>query len=194
MVEEFVGLDDYKDLMHDVINFESDQAEFLGETFYETYHPKSVIDIGCGPGIYLLPFMRHGCEVLGIDAETSMYEKYIPNNFQRVDLRLPWTPPHKFDLALCIEVAEHLKCEFSETIVHTCAQCADRIFFTAAIPGQGGTNHYCCRPTEEWIEMFARDGFFVAPETKQLQQVLIKMHRVNRVCEWLTRGLIFERN
>jgi len=194
MVEEFVGLDDYRSLLYDVVNFEMDQAEFLGETFYETYHPKSVIDIGCGPGVYLLPFMRHGCEVLGIDAETSLYEQFIPNNFQRVDLRLPWTPPHKFDLALCIEVAEHLKCEFSETLVHTCAQCADRIFFTAAIPGQDGLCHYCCRPTEEWIEMFAKEGFSVSPATNSLQKQLLAKYHIGQACIWITRGLIFERN
>lgn len=53
------------------------------------------------------------------------------------ELRLPQT----FDLAICIEVIEHLSPARGESLVADLCRCAPHVLFGAAIPGQTGPNH-----------------------------------------------------
>jgi hypothetical protein len=52
----------------------------------------------------------------------------------------------RFDLALCLEVAEHLPAAAGDSLVRRLASVGARILFSAAIPGQGGRNHV----NEKW--------------------------------------------
>ena len=64
-----------------------------------------------------------------------------------------------YDLALCIEVAEHLQPEYAETLVDNVTRSARVVFWSAAHPGQGGTCHYNEQPPEYWEALFAARGF-----------------------------------
>ena len=54
----------------------------------------------------------------------------------------------KFDLAISLEVAEHLKSSSSEDFVQSLTTLAPMILFSAAIPHQGGLHHI----NEQWLE------------------------------------------
>ncbi len=120
----------------------------------EKLDPFNVIDVGCGPGVYLAPFYMMDCGVFGIDACSVGGECLQPHQFERVDLRFPYTPKERYDLAICLEVAEHLHAKWAERLVDTLSLCSDTILLTAATPGQGGTNHYNERPHSYWLAMF----------------------------------------
>jgi len=152
----------YPDAMQSSLWNVSYQAGCLGEWLWTHLGPRSVIDVGCGAGCYLSVFTEHGCEVLGIDACTTA-GTLIPGAFERIDLRLPYHPPHRFDLAICIEVAEHLEPQWADTLLDTLACCGDVLVFSAAVPGQPGQYHVNLQPSEYWLGELARRGYVLHP-------------------------------
>jgi hypothetical protein len=64
-----------------------------------------------------------------------------------------------FDLAVCIEVIEHLSPARGESFVRDLCRCAPYVLFGAAIPGQGGMNHINERWPSHWARCFAQHGF-----------------------------------
>lgn len=160
----YQDVEDYNWLMPEIMHHESNQAAALGELLARVLSPGSVIDVGCGPGLYLLPFAAHGARIYGIDGASKAGGVLLPSQFELVDLRNPWVPHAKFDLALCIEVAEHLRPEHAPTLVATLARCADSIFFTAARPGQGGEGHHNEQPQSYWLDLFSQYGFSHHPQ------------------------------
>ncbi|HET9058241.1 MAG TPA: class I SAM-dependent methyltransferase [Chitinophagaceae bacterium] len=115
--------------------------------------PQSVIDVGCGTGTFLSVFNEHGVKkLMGLEGEWLDKKKlYIPVEFvQIVDIEKPFFFNQKFDLALSLEVAEHLDPNSAPIFVDTLTRLSDVILFSAAIPGQGGQNHV----NEQWIEFW----------------------------------------
>jgi len=111
---------------------------------------KSVIDIGCGTGVWLHHFHLNGVtRIQGIDGgePSDKYLQIPAAQFRRADLVAPIAIAEKFDLALSLEVAEHIPASAASKLVKTLADCSDVIVFAAAIPGQGGTNHI----NEQWL-------------------------------------------
>jgi SAM-dependent methyltransferase len=174
--EPFDGYDpntEYPEMMDFCIRVESLQAAALGKWLYEKFSPKNVIDVGCGPGIYLLPFVEVGCKVLGIDACPTGGSVLKSQSFKRVDLRFPYKPKSRYDIAICFEVAEHMERHWSERLVDTLSDCADIIVFSAATPGQGGTYHINEQPHAFWLDMFKeRHGYVVHPCQTEFRKFL----------------------
>lgn len=181
---QYDNLDDYNFLADEVDKHETDQALALGKLILEKFGKKSVVDIGCSSGIYLVPFKDAGCDYYGIDGASGV-GKWCRPNFEVVDLRKAWTPPRVFDLALVIEVAEHLKPEYADTLIDTIVRCAPLVFFSAARVGQGGEGHYNCQEKPYWIEKFEKRGFvYDAGLTDTLHKV-IDVDPVYTHCHWL---------
>ena len=65
----------------------------------------------------------------------------------------------KFDLAISMEVAEHLKESSADTFIQTLCSSANVVLFSAAHPGQGGDGHINEQPLEYWIEKFRKQEF-----------------------------------
>jgi hypothetical protein len=65
----------------------------------------------------------------------------------------------RFDLAMSLEVAEHLHEKAADNLVRQLTRLSDRILFSAAIPGQGGLHHLNERPPAHWAEKFQDCGF-----------------------------------
>jgi hypothetical protein len=65
----------------------------------------------------------------------------------------------RFDLVVCLEVAEHLPAEHAERFAASLTELGDTILFSAAVPGQGGRNHINERWPSWWARLFARAGF-----------------------------------
>jgi SAM-dependent methyltransferase len=115
---------------------------------------QSVIDIGCGLGAWLQAWAEQGVEDLlgidGTDPECS-HIRLTTEQFVRADLNQPIQVDRRFDLAMCLEVAEHLPEERAEGLIYELCQLADTVLFSAAIPGQGGTGHQ----NEQWPDYWA---------------------------------------
>lgn len=139
-------------------------AEIILPIVFEHIKPKSVLDVGCGLGTWLKVCKDLGVkEILGIDGNyVDMSKVVIPNeNFQRVDLRMLKKSEKKYDLTICLEVAEHLPCEFAQQFVDFLTSSSDTILFSAAIPFQGGQGHINEQPLSYWTNKFKAHGFHI---------------------------------
>ncbi len=138
--------------------------EIIVPVIMNVLNPKSVVDVGCGIGTFLHVFKKAGVEdVLGYDGtwvNLDQLSKYLsPAFFKKVDLEKTLVPERTFDLALCLEVAEHLQPESADILVETLTTLSNRILFAAAIPGQMGQNHINEQWPDYWLEKFNRYGY-----------------------------------
>jgi 2-polyprenyl-3-methyl-5-hydroxy-6-metoxy-1,4-benzoquinol methylase len=131
---------------------------------YQIFKPKSVLDVGCALGSYLLEYKRLGCKVSGNDKYLDRAKKFcdpeILPNLYVADAGLLWEYKEKYELVQCIEVAEHLPHSDSLNLIsNICNMSSKHIFFTAAQPGQRGKGHINCMEKEYWLELFKTFGF-----------------------------------
>lgn len=133
---------------------------------------RSAVDVGCGRGAWLRALVELGVtDVAGYDGDYVDRARLLtdPAKFTAVDLRCGIDPGRKFDLAISLEVAEHLTSEFAEPFIQHLVTAAPIVLFSAAIPGQGGTHHVNEQWQDYWREIFQSFQFspvdFVRPET-----------------------------
>jgi hypothetical protein len=125
-------------------------------------HPSSIVDAGCGQGEWLKAFAEMGVsDYHGIDGDhIADHQLLIPcERFTRHDLRRPLNLGRRFDLAMSLEVAEHLPARTASAFVRSLVVLAPAVVFSAAIPGQGGIHHINEQWPWYWKELFAREGY-----------------------------------
>lgn len=144
-------------------------ASVMLDCLFERYRPSSVVDVGCGVGTWLQVCREKGVlDVLGIDGDyVDRSRLRIPaGDFVAADVTNPFEVSAKsgggsFDLAISLEVAEHLDKAHAETFVRTLTGLSDRVLFSAAIPYQGGTSHVNENWPEYWAILFRAAGYEV---------------------------------
>lgn len=119
---------------------------------------RTVIDVGCGEGWWAAEFAAHGCDVTGIDG-AYVAESPLGDRFYAHDLTSPIPDLGRFDLAVCLEVAEHLPAGRAAGMVADLCRLAPVVVFSAAIPGQGGVGHVNEQRPAYWVDLFARNGY-----------------------------------
>ena len=126
------------------------------------YLPSSVLDVGCGLGNWLEVSKTLGVnEVIGLDGAYINREllKIKPEEFVEWDLHKSISLGRRFDLSICLEVAEHLPESTAETLVQSLTKHSDVILFSAAIPGQGGQYHVNEQWPAYWQKLFGNAGY-----------------------------------
>lgn len=129
---------------------------------FELFKPESVVDIGCGTGSWLKIAKQLGARILGIDG-LNVGEDLMSidmEEFIKHDLTSPIKLESRFDLAICLEVVEHLPYTAAESIIDTLTTASDVILFSAAIPGQGGQYHINEQWPEYWQTLFSNKNYF----------------------------------
>lgn len=129
----------------------------------ELCHPSSIVDVGCGSGTWLAEFEKNGvADYVGYDGIWVDEESLeIPRErFIRADLSQGVKSDRTFDLALSLEVAEHLPESSSRIFVDSLCALAPVVVFSAAIPRQGGTHHVNEQWQDYWAEKFRLNGFY----------------------------------
>ncbi len=129
----------------------------------ELFDLDSAIDFGCGVGTWLKVFKQvfGGGKVLGLDGD------YVPKNymvigeseFRPTDLNKHIKVDKRFDLAISLEVAEHLPAERAKGFVEDLCQASDLVLFSAATVAQGGTGHLNERRLSYWVDLFCSNGY-----------------------------------
>lgn len=172
---------------------EAPSAEAVAQILFDEFHPKSVIDVGCGLGIYLRAFEKLGAEVSGFDGSKSAIRNNLvsQDHLKLLDLRKPHSLGRRWDLCICFEVAEHLQAKYATCIVKTVTGASNRVIFTAALPGQGGTCHFNEQPQDYWKRIFESQGFEWRGD---LVAKLRNQMREKSVVFWVEQNLmVFER-
>jgi len=117
----------------------------------------SAVDLGCGVGTWLSVLSKNGVRgIKGFDGywvDKDLLQ--IPeSNFLRQDLTEPIIIDKIFDLAISLEVAEHLPAKLAKEFVFSLTRLSDFVLFSAAIPGQGGVGHINEQWPNYWISLF----------------------------------------
>jgi hypothetical protein len=137
------------------------RAEPVCDTICEVLDPKSVIDVGCAVGDLIKEFDKRKIMCYGIEG-TDNVVPYLMVDKDKVfikDLRLPLNLGLSFDLAICLEVAEHIDKECADQFVENLSGLSRRVLISTAPPGQGGHGHINCQPYNYWIRKFIDRGY-----------------------------------
>ena len=150
--------------------------------------PKSVVDVGCGIGTWLAQFKAAGIDdYLGIDGD--YVERRLldiePDRFLGHDLEQPIDVGRRFDLAVCLEVAEHLAAENAGTLVGSLVRLAPLVLFSAAIPFQQGDGHVNEQWPEYWRDRFAAHDYVVVDVLRD------RLWQNKDVETWYRQNLLF---
>jgi 2-polyprenyl-3-methyl-5-hydroxy-6-metoxy-1,4-benzoquinol methylase len=137
----------------DRVNFreiEDEEGPFahrLAGWIKDNINPSSVLDVGCGPGIYVHKLIDHGVNAFGIDLDPRVQGR--PFVIQEDLFECNKTA----DLVLCLEVAEHIEESRADLLVQRVANMVNLngvLIWSAAQPGQRGSNHINCQEKEYW--------------------------------------------
>jgi hypothetical protein len=123
---------------------------------------RSVVDVGCGDGTWLSVFESQGVsDFHGVDGDYVDRDRLaIPRErFEAIDLSRPFTLGRTFDLAVSLEVGEHLPDASADGFVGSIAKLAPCVLFSAALPHQTGYHHINEQWPEYWAGKFRRLGF-----------------------------------
>jgi hypothetical protein len=127
----------------------------------------SITDLGTGAGTWILQ-----CATSFPSANLHAYdlESCGFNSNPKKTNRITFTPVDfenlksgslvSTDLSICLEVFEHLSPSACVLLLDEMCKNSKYILFSAAVPGQGGTNHINERPHEYWISMFLDHGYY----------------------------------
>src|SRR5262249_11402135 len=129
-------------------------AEQVVPIVVDLVQPQSVVDVGCGQGAWLRAFRRRGiADILGLDGPwIDQARLYFPaDRFIALDVSEPVRLGRGFDLAVSLELAEHLRAEAAPTLIESLTTFAPVVLFSAAIPGQGGTGHVNEQWPDYWV-------------------------------------------
>ena len=138
----------------------------------ENLQPETVIDIGCGIGTFTSVFKKHGAKILAVDgpwcSKELLFKNIAPEEFIEHELEKPLPEVGTHDLAVCLEVAEHLTPERAASFVEELTKLSDVILFSAAIPGQGGDHHYNEQWLDYWENLFNQNDYEVCDVLRPL--------------------------
>jgi SAM-dependent methyltransferase len=124
--------------------------------------PASIVDVGCGAGHWLAAASELGIsDVMGVEGDwIGAAEVAIPREKIVIhDLGTPLDLGRRFDLAIALEVAEHLPESKAREFIQTLCNAADSVLFSAAVPGQGGRRHLNEQWPKYWADLFGELGF-----------------------------------
>ncbi|MFA6318671.1 MAG: methyltransferase domain-containing protein [Elusimicrobiota bacterium] len=135
-------------------------AEVITDEIAAEFQPRRVADIGCGCGVYARSLERKGIEVFALDGVRPPAEHSFPGPIHIQDLTVSFKNAWgHFDLALCLEVAEHIPEPLADVFLDNVARFSDLLVVSAAPPNQGGRHHVNERPKRYWVRRFAERGY-----------------------------------
>lgn len=166
------------------------------EVLHKHFKPESVIDFGCANGLHLKAFQDLEVEGFGIEGSgffMQHIEKNFGNNFKIWDLREKLNLRRKYDLAICIEVLEHIERLFADVVVQSIRNHADVLCISASSTSTA-RYHVNAQDKAYWIEKFENSREFEHKdlETDALQK---KFSLLDLRSNWMAENLmIFRRH
>lgn len=167
-------------------------APVIAETIVSTFAPRTCVDVGCGTGELMLALGALGVRCWGFDRATYAVGKCRQKGLTVYPFDLEVMQPdleiEAVDVAICMEVAEHIRAMAEAWLVWLLCQFAPVTVFTAAPPGQGGNGHVNEQSMDYWIELFATAGR--RPDQKATRQLSILWQSSESVESWYYNNLM----
>jgi hypothetical protein len=133
-------------------------AERLVPILTAHFVPASVVDVGCGAGFWVEAFASAGVTTaFGI---TPRLNGAATPAVVRAPLEAIPETPQRYDLCLCLEVAQHVDPQKQDTLIATCARLSDTVVFSSRPPGTPDGSPQD-RPLRYWAAKFWRHGYVI---------------------------------
>lgn len=117
-------------------------AQRLAPIIWNTLHPESVRDIGCGAGYWLDALKELGART--VEGMTPIGDIAVPAS--------------RFDVCLCLDVAQRLPPDRHDALIDACTASADVVVFSSQCPGLPGGPR-ASRPLAYWTAKFLDRGY-----------------------------------
>lgn len=128
----------------------------------ELFGVTSFVEVGCGNGHWTQAAIDAGVEDYRVvDGPWNNRSALLVDHerFVEADLGEPLHLAQKFDMAICLEVAEHVRGDRADVLADSLASMSDVLLFGAAIPLQGGYGHINEQWPSWWREKFEARGY-----------------------------------
>lgn len=102
-----------------------------------------------------------------------------------MDLTHSFISERRYDLAISLEVAEHLPPHRAKNFVGLLTDLSDFILFPAAIPFQGGKNHVNEQWQDYWTELFESHAYIL------FDFIRGKIWKDDRIPPWYRQNILF---
>ena len=150
----------YEDQSHWLEFFEN-----IADRIVEDFKPSTVLDAGCAMGYLVAALRDRGVEAYGLDISEYAISKV------REDIKpycvvssltepLPEILPQRYDLAVTIEVLEHLYADEGKKAIENLCGLTDRIIFSSTPDDFSERTHVNVQQREYWAKLFAEQGFY----------------------------------
>jgi SAM-dependent methyltransferase len=162
-------------------------AERILDIVMHYHRPASVLDVGCGLGTWLKVARSRGIQdIRGIEGAwlDPRKAKIDAGLLDVLDLEKSFDLGRRFDLVICLEVAEHISAGAADRLIGSLTRHAPMVLFSAAIPHQGGHHHVNEQFLPYWVERFARFDF--AP----LDVIRAKIWNDRTILWWLRQNVV----
>jgi hypothetical protein len=151
----------YNDKFYEDSNTRIESAREILNLVFNITKPNSILDVGCGRGSWLTVAKELGAKTIyGIDGQWNdgkHIDKHIV--YKSMDLNKNFVLESKFDLTICLEVAEHLEANSANNLISSLVNTSDIIIFSAAFKYQGGVNHINQNLHSYWANLFLKYNF-----------------------------------
>jgi hypothetical protein len=129
----------------------------IATLIHGVFQPETMIDVGGGEGWFAAEFAKLGCEATVVDSGVPA-RRAEGVSFVECDLEHE-AAKGDYDLAVCLEVAEHLTPSGGVALVTNLTELAPIVVFSAAAPGQGGMQHINEQWPCYWADLFDPLGY-----------------------------------
>eukprot|EP00457_Paulinella_chromatophora_P014314 gb/GEZN01014724.1/.p1 GENE.gb/GEZN01014724.1/~~gb/GEZN01014724.1/.p1 ORF type:complete len:231 (+),score=16.72 gb/GEZN01014724.1/:54-746(+) len=150
-----------------------------------------VLDVGCGPGLYVEEFRKEGVDAYGVDPDHNLAETFYIRRVSVFSDEYDRMYGKGFDVVMSLEVGEHipqqLSLEFAKKLVLATKNNRSFIIFSAAHPGQGGDGHINAKPKDYWRNLF---HFLNWREQKNTTEELFGVVRKGIYMGWLAQNVM----
>lgn len=134
----------------------------IANSIFSDLNPRYVIDIGCGTGLLLEMLRDKGCDGIGMEYSKIALKYCRTKGLNVIKFHLEedvFNKDRTFDIAISLEVAEHLPESTADRFIDLLCQLSELIIFTAAPPGQGGIDHVNEQHPSYWISKFKQRNY-----------------------------------
>ena len=123
------------------------------------FNPKSVIDIGCAIGDFVRGFEDRDVYAFGIEGSEACVPFMQTRNYNICDLRENLFFDERYDLCMCLEMAEHVEPEYADMLIKNLCKLSNNLLISMAPPGQKGHHHVNCQYINYWDDKFEKQDY-----------------------------------
>jgi 2-polyprenyl-3-methyl-5-hydroxy-6-metoxy-1,4-benzoquinol methylase len=133
-------------------------------TIVRKYAPRTAVDVGCAYGLLVEALNDEGVDTYGYDISPFAISNARPDMRDRLKVHsildpIPLRNGRKYDIAICIEVLEHLPPEQADRALDSLCAASDLILFSSSPDDFDEPTHFNVLPTNVWLEHFQKRGF-----------------------------------